>query len=152
MILVGGIGNMFFGDDGFGVELVRRLRDRALPEAVRVIDFGIRGVDLGYALPDYDAAILVDTVARGRPPGTLYVIEPALGERAAIDMHGATPDRVLRWIDPAHAPKMLRIVGCEPATFEASDIGANGLSAPVLAAIEPAIQIIDQLIAQVLCA
>jgi hydrogenase maturation protease len=148
MILVGGIGNIFFGDDGFGVEVVRQLAERRLPEGVRVVDFGIRGLDLAYALPDYDAAILVDVTARGGRPGTLYVIEPSVHGSDAIDPHGMTPDRVLRWIDPGRAPKFLRLVGCEPATFGAEGIGAEGLSEPVRAAVHDAVVIVDQLIAE----
>jgi hydrogenase maturation protease len=150
MILVGGIGNVFLGDDGFGVEVVRRMLERPALDPVRVVDFGIRGLDLAYALPGYESAILVDTISRGGAPGTLYVIEPALGEASALDMHGMTPDRVLRWIDPSHAPRTLRIVGCEPASFGEPGVGREGLSVPVSAAVAGAIEIVDRLIAEVL--
>ena len=80
-ILVAGIGNIFLGDDAFGVELVRRLSTRPQPDAVRVTDFGIRGYDLAYALLDgYDTTILVDACPRGDAAGTLYVIEPDLND------------------------------------------------------------------------
>src|SRR5438270_10803156 len=76
-VLVAGIGNIFLGDDAFGVEVAQRLAQRPLPAGVRVVDFGIRGLDLTYALLDgQDAVILVDATLRGGPPGTLYVIEP----------------------------------------------------------------------------
>ena len=76
-VLVAGVGNIFLGDDGFGVEVARRLAGERLPEDVRVADFGIRGVHLAYELLDgYDTAILVDAAPRGGQPGTLYVIEP----------------------------------------------------------------------------
>ncbi len=76
-ILVAGIGNIFLGDDGFGVEVIRRLSSREFPAEVRVEDFGIRGYDLAYALLDGpDVTILVDAAARGGAPGTIYVIEP----------------------------------------------------------------------------
>ena len=76
-ILVAGIGNIFNGDDGFGVAVAQRMAGRALPAGVTVKDFGIRGLDLTYALLDgYAAVILVDTAQRGEPPGTVYVIEP----------------------------------------------------------------------------
>ena len=76
-ILIAGIGNIFFGDDAFGVEVVRRLAARPLPAGVVVKDFGIRGFDLACALQDgYDAVILVDAMQRGAPPGTLHVLEP----------------------------------------------------------------------------
>ena len=76
-VLVAGIGNIFHGDDGFGVAVAQQLAGRGLPPGVRVVDFGIRGLDLVYALLDgYSAAILIDAVERGDPPGTLSVIEP----------------------------------------------------------------------------
>src|ERR1700758_4827464 len=76
-ILVAGVGNIFLGDDAFGVEVVQRLARRALPDGVRVVDFGIRGLDLVYALLDgYETVVLVDAAPRGGSPGTLYVLEP----------------------------------------------------------------------------
>src|SRR5438552_8768464 len=103
-LLIAGIGNVFLGDDAFGVEVAQRLAQRALPEAVRVVDFGIRGLDLTYALLDgYEAVILVDETPRGGPPGTLYVLEPARGApleageaEVSIEMHSMDPVRVLR--------------------------------------------------------
>src|SRR6202030_732892 len=90
-ILIAGIGNIFLGDDAFGVEVVRRLAARKLPDAIRVVDFGIRGFDLAYALMEgYEITILVDATPRGGQPGTLYTIEPDLrsvqmGVSSAID-------------------------------------------------------------------
>src|SRR5438270_10145755 len=82
-ILIACIGNIFLGDDGFGVEVAQRLMNRQYPEGVQVTDFGIRGMDLAYTLlDDYDTLVLVDTVSRGGTPGTLYLIEPDL---AGID-------------------------------------------------------------------
>ena len=76
-ILVAGIGNIFKGDDAFGVEVARRLAQSPLPAGVKVVDFGIRGIDLTYALLDgYDAAILVDTAKRGAAPGTVSIVAP----------------------------------------------------------------------------
>ena len=75
-------GNIFLGDDGFGVEVARSLSKRQLPEGVSVKDFGIRGFDLAYALLDpWDLVIIVDALSRGEAPGTLYVIEPELNGR-----------------------------------------------------------------------
>ena len=82
-VLVAGVGNIFLGDDAFGVEVVQRLARRPLPAEVRVVDFGIRGLDLTYALLDgYETVILVDAAPRGGPPGTLYVLEPDVGDPA----------------------------------------------------------------------
>ena len=116
-ILVAGIGNVFLGDDGFGVAVAGRLAAATLPPGVDVVDFGIRGMDLAYALRDYDVAILVDAVPRGGAPGTLYVIEPELdADEAGPDAHGMDPVKVLALArglgDPL--PRVL-VVGCEPA-------------------------------------
>jgi hypothetical protein len=51
-VLIAGIGNIFLGDDGFGCVVAERLARRPLPDWVQVIDFGIRGFDLAYALMD----------------------------------------------------------------------------------------------------
>jgi hypothetical protein len=78
-ILVAGIGNVFLGDDGFGVEVARLLVEQACVPGVDVVDFGIRGMDLAYALQrDYTAVIFVDAAPRGHAPGTLTVLDPDL--------------------------------------------------------------------------
>src|SRR5947209_15032646 len=97
-ILIAGIGNVFLADDGFGVEVATRLSDRPLPEGVQVVDFGIRGTDLVYALlEERDVVIFVDTGPRGGKPGTLYLIEPEVRESGdvTIDTHGMDPVKVL---------------------------------------------------------
>lgn len=78
--LIAGVGNIFLGDDGFGVEVATRLAGVDLPDGVKVVDYGIRGMHLAYDLANgYDAAILIDATPRGGAPGTIYVIEPDLG-------------------------------------------------------------------------
>ena len=102
---VAGIGNIFLGDDAFGVEVVQRLARRELPPQVRVVDFGIRGLDLAFALmEDYDAIILIDAVPRGEPPGTLYTIEPDLNAldatslaEVSVELHGMNPRKCSLW-------------------------------------------------------
>lgn len=154
MILIAGIGNIFHGDDAFGVEVVRSLLRHPLPEGVRAVDFGIRGFDLACALLEgYDAAILVDATARGGRPGTLYVIEPDLESLAAsereagIEGHSLSPARVLRWVQMlgGRMPH-LRIVGCEPATFGTEDEPRMELSPPVAEAVDGALHMIQSLI------
>jgi hydrogenase maturation protease len=148
-VLVGGIGNVFLGDDGFGVEVVRRLRSQPLPPGVDLVDFGIRGIDLAYALAEYDAAVLVDAAPRGGPGGTLYVLEPSLeAGDAALQMHSMTLDRVLRWIPEGTGPRVLRIVGCEPVSLGPPGEGEFGLSEPVLAAVEGAVRLVQSLVGE----
>jgi hydrogenase maturation protease len=99
-VLIAGIGNVFFGDDGFGSVVARALAGASLPEGVVVRDFGIRGLDLAYELTSgYDAAILVDAAGRGGEPGELFVLEPKPSldsEPPSIDAHALTPEAVLR--------------------------------------------------------
>jgi len=157
-VLVAGIGNIFLGDDGFGVEVVRRLAGRKLPESVRVADFGIRGFDLAYALQDgYETTILVDACPHGDVPGTLYVIEPDLKELdnpesapAAIEAHAMNPVSVLRTARAMNIDvKNVLVVGCEPETLGGEE-GQMGLSAPVEAALDKAVSLVESLIDRVL--
>jgi hydrogenase maturation protease len=151
-ILIAGIGNIFFGDDAFGVEVAQRLAKNPQPEGVRVQDFGIRGFDLACALlDDYDLAILVDAMPRGHPPGTLYVFEPDPPGTAEslVEPHGLSPDAVLKLVQSlgGRSPP-LRVVGCEPATLGTEDEPAMGLSEPVAGAVDEAIRIIGAMVAQ----
>lgn len=157
-ILVAGIGNIFLGDDAFGVEVVRRLSRRALPEYVRVVDYGIRGLDLAYALMDhYDAAILVDAAGRGEAPGTLYVMELEFdgdetdGPQALqMDAHSMNPMVVLNIVRAMGGrPGRVLLVGCEPETLGDEFQGAMGLSATVEAAAGGAAGIVESLIARI---
>src|SRR5262249_1300295 len=152
------IGNVFLGDDGFGVEVARRLASRSPAPGVTVTDFGIRGLDLAYALQDeWSAAILVDVASRGGEPGTLYVIEATLdGEDAAgLDAHGIDPVRVLglaRRI--GRVPPRVLVVGCEAESLEPAVAGADGLGAlsppvpgpPVAAALGAAVELVESLV------
>jgi len=155
-ILVAGIGNIFLGDDGFGVEVVRRLASCELPTSVRVSDFGIRGFDLAYALQDgYDVTILVDACARGEAPGTLYVIEPDLAAleqpgqtQGFVETHGMHPMNVLRMAKGMNAQlKRVFVVGCEPASLGGEE-GEMGLSGAVEASLDQAVETVRSLVAQ----
>jgi hydrogenase maturation protease len=156
-ILVAGIGNIFLGDDAFGVEVARRLMNRRWPEGVRVADYGIRGLDLSYALmDDYDAFVLIDAVPRGEAPGTLYKIEidlEAIGgtgaEEAQMDAHALDPLRVLGAVKAMGGrPKRVLLIGCEPETLGEDEQfeGRMGLSAPVEQAVEEAVLMVGSLI------
>jgi hydrogenase maturation protease len=155
-ILVAGIGNIFLGDDAFGVEVVRRLLQRTLPDYVRVVDYGIRSLDLAYALlDDYDVAILVDAAGQGGDPGTLYLLEPELNDtdseapQPVMEAHGMNPMRVLDMVRAMGGrPKRVLVVGCEPATLGDEFEGAMGLSAKVEAAVDDAVAMIETLIAR----
>ena len=164
-ILIACIGNIFLGDDAFGVEVARRLMNRQYPEGVQVRDFGIRGIDLAYALlDDYDSLVLVDAVPRGSPPGTVYLIEPDLtgldpekGVEAgimALDTHSMDPVKVLAYARTLGArPIHTLVVGCEPTPLGGDEDDPEmqmGLSEPVHAALDEAVKMIDSLVEQLL--
>jgi hydrogenase maturation protease len=154
-VLVAGIGNIFLGDDGFGVEVAGRLAKLDLPDWIAVGDYGTSGLHLAYDLADgVELAILVDAVPRGGDPGTVYVIEPepqpvpvaeAAPAAAFFDGHGMQPDVVFGMLDSlgARVGRVL-IVGCEPASV---DYGM-GLSAPVAVAVDEAVRRVLKLIGE----
>ena len=157
-ILVAGIGNIFLGDDAFGVEVVRRMAGLKLPAGVRVSDFGIRGFDLAYALQDgYETTILVDACPHGQAPGTLYVIAPDLkvlddpeAPQATIEAHAMNPMNVLRMARAMNIElKNVLLVGCEPETLGGEE-GQMGLSAPVEAAVDEAVKLVESLVNRIL--
>ncbi len=146
-VLVAGIGNIFFGDDGFGCEVAQLLAREPRPADAKVEDFGIRGLHLAYELlAGYDRAILIDAVPRGDAPGTLYVIEPE------IDLRGVAPDAHRMDVQNVFAflrllegePPPLTIVGCEPETTEPG----MGLSAAVTRSVVPAAALVRRLLDQ----
>ena len=156
-ILIAGIGNIFLGDDAFGVEVVQRLASRKMPSRVKVTDFGIRGFDLAYALLDgADLTILVDACPRGGTPGTVYVIEPDLnslntpeGEQAAVDAHSMNPMNVIRMAKSMGGElKRILLVGCEPETLGPEE-GQMGLSAPVAAAVDEAVKVVESIVEKI---
>ncbi|MEU8797344.1 hydrogenase maturation protease [Spirillospora sp. NPDC048819] len=158
-VLVAGIGNVFHGDDGFGVEVVRRMATRPVPPGVDVIDFGIRGIDLMYALGDgYETAVLVDASARGHAPGTVSLIEPDAGDPdgvgfgfggAAVDAHGLDPAKVLRLAgDNGRVPARILLVACEPSSQTTDATWEMELSPPVGAAVDEAVRLIEGLLAK----
>jgi hydrogenase maturation protease len=158
-VLVAGVGNVFLGDDGFGVEVVRRLALEPQPDGVTVVDFGIRGLHLAYELLEgYDTTILVDAAPRGGRPGELYVVEveeadlPAtptsdqlVEQGAVLDAHGMTPVEVLGLLAIlGGTPGRVLVLGCEPAVVRAE----MGLSAPVAAAVDVALVELRRLVGE----
>ncbi|MCU1266446.1 MAG: hydrogenase maturation protease [Acidobacteria bacterium] len=157
-ILVAGIGNIFLGDDAFGSEVARRLQQRQLPADVSVVDFGIRGFDLAYALLDgHEVTILVDAAPRGEAPGTLYTIEPDVSEldelnteSLVVETHGMNPMKVLAMVKSMGGVfRRILLIGCEPAPLE-SEEGKMGMSEPVQHAVEEAVRIVESLLEKIL--
>ena len=153
-VLVAGVGNIFLGDDGFGVEVAGRLGGVDFPAEVRVVDFGIRGIHLAYELlGGYDTLVLVDAVSRGDAPGTVSVIEHGPddsddgdGVLAAMDAHGMNPAAVLAMVNDmgGHVGRVL-VVGCEVARVEEG----IGLSDEVAGAVPTAVEAVSELVASI---
>jgi hydrogenase maturation protease len=152
-VLVAGIGNVLLGDDGFGVALANRLAACVLPAGVEVVDFGIRGMDLAWAIQDgYDAVVLLDATPRGEAPGTLYLIEPEVEAGAhPIEGHGMDPATVLSLVHAlGGTPPRTLVVGCEPQTRidPGDETLVADLSEPVRLALDEGMQMVDSLLAE----
>ena len=150
--LVAGIGNIFFGDDAFGCEVVRALGTRKFPDGVVVKDFGIRTLDLAYAIADFERVILIDAVSRGRAPGTLCLleldVEAAESEQPALTGgHGLAAHEVLARARALGAKlPSVRLVGCEPERLGDEEEPRGELSEPVQAAVAEAARWVERLL------
>jgi hydrogenase maturation protease len=145
-VLVAGIGNIFMGDDGFGVEVARRLAGRELPGGVEVADFGIRGMDLVYALGNgWEGVILVDAMRRGEEPGTLIVLDPEVPAApvAPLDGHTMDPLAVLAAARSlGTVPRRVLVVGCEPLRVPDVD-GGEDMVTELSAVVERVVELAD---------
>ena len=157
-ILIAGMGNILRRDDGFGVEVARRLAVQLLTsDEVRVIEVGIGGIHLVQELMDgYDALVVVDALERGSAPGTLHILEAEVPDLATwpeqqrqdflADMHYTTPAKALILAKALGVlPPKVYIVGCQPS--EVDELGI-GLSALVEQATAETIRTIEQIVAQ----
>jgi hydrogenase maturation protease len=155
-VLVAGIGNVFLGDDGFGVEVAGQLDGTSLPCTVDVADYGIRGVHLAYDLLSgrYRTLIMIDAAPVDGPPGTLAVLEipqtdadvqacaPEPLGQPAMDGHGMTPLAVLSLLRAlGGVVERVLVVACRPAVIEER----MGLSDSVAAAVSEAVRLVTEL-------
>ena len=148
-VLVAGIGNIFLGDDGFGVEVIKHIDAAMLPDGTTAADFGIRGVHLAYELLEgYDVLVLVDAMPLGEPAGTVAIFEPDVEsiDPTSVDAHSMSPAVVLGLLAGlgGHVPRVL-VVGCQPLTLDEG----IGLSEPVSAAVGPAVEAVHQVLADI---
>jgi hydrogenase maturation protease len=150
---VAGIGNIFLGDDGFGCEVARELARRP-PTDVKVVDYGIRGLDLAYALLEpYETVVLVDAVSRGEAPGTIYILEPVLGQAkqtTPLNPHSMEPAQLLAMAESlGEISARIIIVGCEPQSFGEELEGRMGLSQVVAASVGKAADVVREIVEHV---
>ena len=118
-IIVACVGNMLRRDDGFGYHVAAALGE--LPRGVELFESGIGGVALLQQLMrGWDGLIVVDAVDRDAEPGTLFLIEPEIGEPSADrDMHLANPDQVLAMAKAMDClPERVLLVGCHPGDVD----------------------------------
>jgi len=145
-IWIVGVGNVFLGDDGFGLAVIDRLRREAVPAGVHVEDYGIRATHLAYALLDPpELLVIADATSQGSEPGTVYLLEPDTdGATSGVsNAHAMYLEHVFQTAKAlgAELPR-IRIVGCEPAF-----LGERmGLSDPVESAVEAAKTLILDLV------
>jgi len=141
-ILVLGIGNLLWADEGFGVRVVEALHaGYALPEHVVPLDGGTQGLYLLPHLEDAAAVVIVDAIDYGLAPGTLRVlcddeIPSVLGARK-VSLHQTGFQEILALLELRdRAPRRLRLVGVQPERLD--DYG-GGLTATVAAQVRPAV-------------
>lgn len=145
--LIAGFGNVLRGDDGFGVEVLRRLGERGVSsEVVELLDVGTGGIRLAQELmTPYDRLIIIDATTRGGAPGTVYtLVVDDVAPTSEIDMHTTVPSRAL---EVARAfvplPAQIYLIGCEPGSV---DELTTDLSPPVAAAVQEAVRRVEELL------
>lgn len=146
--LIAGFGNVLCGDDGFGVEVIRRLERDGVDDGVRLLEAGIGGFHLAQELFETcDRLVIVDATRRGGAPGSLYLSEvTGVQLRPDADMHAAVPSQALAWAKALGVlPPYVVMVGCEPGDLEEL---TTVLSPPVSAAADLAVRRIRELLAQ----
>jgi hydrogenase maturation protease len=147
-ILIAGFGNVLRGDDGFGVEVLRRLgEDGVASDTMELLDVGTGGIRLAQELlTPYETLIIVDATTRGGVPGTLYTLAiDGVATAREIDMHTTVPSSALAVAKALTAlPPEVLFVGCEPLQVEEFEIG---LSPAVSAAADAAVRSILALVA-----
>lgn len=143
-ILIACVGNIFYGDDAFGVEVAKYLSQRVLPKNVKVKDFGIRGIDLAFEISEsYDLVIIVDTVKLGAEAGTVFVLEPKINKDTQFLTHDLTPETILKFAQNfENKPKKMLLIGCEPVNLEFHDEMSEAVKNAVEKAVEKVLELI----------
>ena len=144
--LIAGFGNVLRGDDGFGVEVIRRLGERGPMPGVELMEVGTAGIRLAQELlTPCDRLIIVDAMRRGGTAGTLYVVQvDSVESTGEVDLHLAVPSRALAVAKALKAlPREVFIVGCEPAEV---DELTTELTPKVRAAVNAALEHVDRLL------
>ncbi len=139
-VLVLGIGNILWADEGFGVRAVEEFHRRfTVPDAVTVLDGGTQGLYLVNFLQEHERLLVFDAIDWGLAPGTLKIVRddevPKFTGAKKMSLHQTGFQEVLSAADLLGAyPKDLALIGCQPLDLE--DWGGP-LTEPVRATLEP---------------
>lgn len=150
--VIAGFGNTLRGDDGFGIEVLRRLGDSDIErQGVELIEVGTAGIRLAQELlTPCDLLIIADAMTRGGEPGTVYVLEvDSVDDVQRVDMHVAIPSHALSVAKALDVlPAKVILVGCEPMEVDEMTCDLTGeLTPPVRAAVDVAVRRIHDLLA-----
>lgn len=143
-VLILGIGNVLWADEGFGVRCVEQLASRyAFDDNVRLLDGGTQGLYLLPFLEEADSLIVFDAVDYGLEPGTLKIVEndevPQFMGAKKMSLHQTGFQDVIATAQlMGYCPEQLLLIGCQPEELE--DYG-GGLRDQIAARIDPAIEI-----------
>lgn len=124
-IIIAGVGNELFGDDGFGPAVIRALSEHELPDNVKAMDVGLGGPHLVFSMIDPEETrklIIVDCMDFGGKPGSLTKIPadllPKSREERYMDAHSGN---LLDPIGRLKGKMDIIILGCQPAYIPAPD-------------------------------
>ncbi|WP_407927597.1 HyaD/HybD family hydrogenase maturation endopeptidase [Fuscibacter oryzae] len=150
-VLILGIGNVLWADEGFGVRCVEEMAERfALPEGVKLLDGGTQGLYLLPFLEEAQALLVFDAIDYGLPPGTLRLIEgdevPAFMGAKKMSLHQTGFQDVIATARLlGRCPPQMALIGCQPVELE--DYG-GGLRPAVAAQIAPALEMAQGILAR----
>ena len=123
-VLILGIGNLLWADEGFGVRAVEALdRDYEFPPNVRLMDGGTQGLYLIEHVASADILVVFDAVDYGLPPGYLKLVEdddvPKFLGAKKMSLHQTGFQEVLATAELlGKTPKNLFLIGVQPAELE----------------------------------
>lgn len=150
-ILILGIGNVLWADEGFGVRCVEVMAEtHALPPSVRLLDGGTQGLYLLPFLEETEALIVFDAIDYGLPPGTMKIVRdgevPAFMGAKKMSLHQTGFQDVIATAQlMGYCPAEMVLIGCQPVELE--DYG-GGLRPEVAARIPEALRIAREVLAE----
>jgi hydrogenase maturation protease len=141
--LILGIGNILWGDEGFGVRAVEAFhRAYDLGDAATVLDGGTQGLYLVNFVAEADDLLVFDAIDYGLTPGALKIVRddevPKFTGAKKMSLHQTGFQEVLSAADLlGHYPKRLALIGCQPLDLEN---WGGPLTDPVRAVIPAALE------------